>query len=236
MTHGSAGLLLLADGRLPAGGYAHSGGLESAIRTGRVRDTADLGRFLTGRVTTTGAMNAAFAAAACATLRRSAAPEADPGDERQALNRLAVLDAELDARTPSPALRKVSHTLGRQLLRALKAVIPHPLQQRMPQRTNYPVVFGAGAAMLDLAPVDAARGILHETVSGPASAVVKLMSADPFDAYRVITELRGVLDEIAEDAADRAWNEPEDLPSFGAPLSDYAAEVHESQETRLFAS
>ncbi|MEU3308861.1 urease accessory UreF family protein [Nocardiopsis sp. NPDC006832] len=236
MAHGGAGLLLLTDGRLPAGGYAHSGGLESAIRTGRVRDTADLGHFLTGRMRTTGAMNAAFAAAACATLRRSAEPEADLDDRRQALNRLVSLDAELDARTPSPALRKVSHALGRQLLRALKAVNPHPLQQRMPQRTNHPVAFGAGAAMLDLAPIDAARGVLHDAVSGPASAVVKLMSVDPFDAYRVIADLRGVLDEIAEDAAERAWDEPEDLPSFGAPLSDHVAEVHETQEARLFAS
>ena len=235
MTHGTAGLLLLADGRLPAGGYAHSGGLEEAVRTGRVRDTADLGRFLTGRATTTGAMNAAFAAAACAALRE-AGPETELGDGQQALNRLAVLDAELNARTPSPALRRVSHALGRQLLRALKAVSPHPLQQRMPRSINHPVAFGAGAAMLDLAPVDAARGMLHETVSGPSSAVVKLMSADPFDAYRAVAELRGLLDEIAEDAADRARNAPEDLPSFGAPLSDHMAEVHETQEARLFAS
>ncbi|GAB3490184.1 urease accessory protein UreF [Nocardiopsis coralliicola] len=236
MAHGGAGLLLLADGRLPAGGYAHSGGLESAVFTGRVRDTADLARFLAGRVATTGAVNAAFAAAACAALRRSTAPGADSGDERQALQRLAVLDAELDARTPSPALRKVSHTLGRQLLRALKAVSPHPLQQRMPPAAHHPLAFGAGAAMLGLAPVDAARGLLHETVSGPASAVVKLMRADPFDAYRVITELRGTLDAAAEDAAGRAWDDPEDLPSCSAPQSDYLAEVHETLETRLFAS
>lgn len=235
MTNGTAGLLLLADGRLPAGGYAHSGGLESAVRTGRVRDTADLGRFLTGRVRTTGAMNAAFAAAACSSLR-DAGTGAGLDDGQQALNRLAVLDAELDARTPSPALRRVSHALGRQLLRALKAVSPHPLQQRMHRSTNHPVAFGAGAAMLDLTPVDAARGVLHEAVSGPSSAVVKLMSADPLDAYRIIAELRGVLDELAEDAADRARSAPEDLPSFGAPLSDHMAEVHGTQEARLFAS
>ena len=37
-----AALLLLADGRFPAGGYAHSGGLEASIAAGRVRDVADL--------------------------------------------------------------------------------------------------------------------------------------------------------------------------------------------------
>lgn len=232
MTHGTAGLLLLADGRLPAGGYAHSAGLESAIRTGRVSDIGDLQEFLTGRVTTTGAMNASFAASACAAVGQSDRLEG----QHQVLERLSTLDAELDARTPSPALRRVSRTLGRQLLRALEAVNPHPLLQQLPRWINHPVIFGAGAAMLGLAPVDAARGLLHETVSGPASAVVKLMSADPFDAYRVIAGMRDLLDAEAERAASRSLDHPQDLPAFGAPLSDLMAEVHETQEVRLFAS
>ena len=34
-------LLLLADGRFPSGGHAHSGGLEAAVVRERVRDLAD---------------------------------------------------------------------------------------------------------------------------------------------------------------------------------------------------
>ncbi len=33
-----ATLLVLADGRLPAGGHAHSGGFEAAVSAARVRD------------------------------------------------------------------------------------------------------------------------------------------------------------------------------------------------------
>lgn len=57
-------LLLLADGRLPAGGHAHSGGVEAAVSAGRVHDLTTLGSFLRGRLATTGLVNAAFAAAA----------------------------------------------------------------------------------------------------------------------------------------------------------------------------
>lgn len=224
MARGTEALLLLSDGRLPAGGYAHSGGLESAIRMGRVNDIEDLKRFLTGRATTSGAVAAAFAAAACG---------ACLGDR---LENVSVLDDEFQARTPSPALRQVSRTLGRQLLRAMTAIHPHQLQQRLPRRLNHPVAFGAAAAMLDLEPDDAARGVLHETLMGPAMAVVKLMSVDPFDAHRALAELVPLLDTIAGDAATYADADPATLPAFGAPLSDVVAEHHAAEEVRLFAS
>lgn len=35
-----AALLVLADGRFPAGGHAHSGGAEAAVRAGRITDAA----------------------------------------------------------------------------------------------------------------------------------------------------------------------------------------------------
>lgn len=221
---GAEALLLLADGRLPAGGYAHSGGLEAAVRTGRVADIADLERFLAGRATTSGAVAASFAAAACRSV--SAAR----------LGTLALLDQEFRARTPSPALRQVSQTLGRQLLRAMTAIHPHELQQRIPDRLHHPVAFGAAAAMLGLAPADAARGILHETLMSPAMAVVKVMSVDPFDAHRALAALIPLLDEISAEAAGHAHCDLAELPAYGAPLSDLLAEQHAVQEVRLFAS
>src|SRR5689334_165109 len=104
-----ATLLLLADGRLPSGGHAHSSGLEAQVSAGRVRDVRDLAGFLRGKLATTGLVAAAFAAAAC---RRPAEwPSLDDG---------------LDARTPSPALRRASRAQGRALLRAGRAMWPLP--------------------------------------------------------------------------------------------------------------
>jgi urease accessory protein len=48
----ASALLLLADARLPAGGHAHSGGLEAAVAAGRVVDAASLDGFLRGRLAT----------------------------------------------------------------------------------------------------------------------------------------------------------------------------------------
>ena len=49
----SPGLLLLADARFPAGGHAHSAGVEAAVAIGDVRDVASLDRYLRARLATT---------------------------------------------------------------------------------------------------------------------------------------------------------------------------------------
>ncbi|MEU1094646.1 urease accessory protein UreF, partial [Streptomyces sp. NPDC005877] len=59
-----AALLVLADGRFPAGGHAHSGGAEAAVRAGRVRDADGLAEFCRGRLHTAGLVAASLAAAA----------------------------------------------------------------------------------------------------------------------------------------------------------------------------
>jgi urease accessory protein len=66
MTTGRTALLLLADGRFPAGGHAHSGGAEAAVADGRIRDVATLAEFCRGRLHSTGLGAAAQAAAAAA--------------------------------------------------------------------------------------------------------------------------------------------------------------------------
>ncbi|MET9855589.1 urease accessory protein UreF, partial [Streptomyces sp. NPDC006450] len=49
-----ATLLVLADGRFPAGGHAHSGGAEAACKAGRIHDAATLAEFCRGRLHTAG--------------------------------------------------------------------------------------------------------------------------------------------------------------------------------------
>ena len=157
MTDGLSALLLLADGRFPAGGHAHSGGLEPLAAAGRVRDTAALESFLRGRAATTGAVAASVAVATREAFARS---------DRSLL---CELDVELDARIPSPALRRASRKLGRQLERAIRAVRPDPSLDLLPARPHHPVAFGAAASVLGLSPRATAQAVLHETVTGPAT-------------------------------------------------------------------
>ncbi|MET7754153.1 urease accessory UreF family protein [Streptomyces sp. NPDC005389] len=221
MTSRSA-LLVLADGRFPAGGHAHSGGAEAAVRAGRVRDAAGLEAFCRGRLHTTGLTAAGLAAGAAQGL--------DPGE----------LDAAADARTPSPALRAAARKLGRQMMRAARAAWPcaelDALAGAFPRGAHQPVVLGVAARAAGLGPEDAAHCVAYETVSGPATAVVRLLSLDPFQATAVLARLAPAMDLVAEEAARAARQGVDALPAASAPLLDITAEQHASWPVRLFAS
>ena len=60
----NSALLALADSRLPAGGHAHSGGVEQAIAAGVVTDPRSLSTFLCRRLATSGSVSAGLADAA----------------------------------------------------------------------------------------------------------------------------------------------------------------------------
>ncbi|MFD4713336.1 urease accessory protein UreF [Streptomyces sp. NPDC058430] len=221
-----AALLVLADGRFPAGGHAHSGGAEAAVKAGRITGAASLEEFCRGRLHTTGLVSASLAAAAALGL--------DP----------VTLDEAADARTPSPALRTAARRLGRQLMRAARKAWPHPeldaLARRFPKGAHQPVVLGLTARAAGLGPVDAAYCSAYESVSGPATATVRLLSLDPFDATAGLARLADDIDRVATEAAEaaaRAVTEGADsLPAASAPLLEVGAEAHAAWAVRLFAS
>lgn len=216
-------LLLLADGRLPAGAHAHSGGLEAAVEAGEVRDAADLRAFLDGLLRTTAATAIAVAAAAC---RAFAAGDGEV---------LVMLDAEESARTPSPALREASRAQGRQLLRAAEAIWPAPGRAALPPLPHGPhlaLAQGVAAARLGLTPTDAARLAAYHAVSGPATAAVRLLGLDPFSVHRIVAEAAAAAEALVA-AGD---GEPAALPSGSAPHLEIGAEVHRTREIRMFAS
>jgi urease accessory protein len=219
-------LLLLADGRFPAGGHAHSGGVEAAIAHQAVHDTDSLEAFCLGRLHTTGLTTSGLAAAAAAGV--------DP----------LLLDDAAAARTPSPTLRAVARRLGRQMMRAARATFPSEDLERLaaarPQGAHQPIVLGLAARAAGLTPLDAAYAAAYENAGGPATAAVRLLSLDPLDASGLLARLSSDIDAVAEaaaQAADRATAEGVDaLPSASSPLLDITAEQHAAWNVRLFAS
>ncbi|MDJ1138071.1 urease accessory protein UreF [Streptomyces iconiensis] len=222
MSGAAAALLVLADGRFPAGGHAHSGGAEAAVKAGRVKDAASLGAFCRGRLHTAGLTAAALAAAAAA--------GHDP----------LALDEAADARTPSPALRRTARKLGRQMMRAARATWPCPeldaLAAARPRGAHQPIVLGLAARSAGLTPLDAAHACAYENISGPATAAVRLLSLDPFDATAVLARLAPEADDVARRAVEAAEGDLADLPAASAPLLDITAEAHATWPVRLFAS
>ncbi|MEU6739646.1 urease accessory protein UreF [Streptosporangium sandarakinum] len=221
-----AALLVLADGRFPAGGHAHSGGAEEAVTAGRVRDVASLEEFCRGRLHTSGLVAAAIAAAAAI------------GYD------LLLLEEAADARTPAPVLRHTSRRLGRQLLRAARAAWPcaelDALAAIRPHGAHQPVVLGLTARCAGLTPLDAAHVAAYESIGGPVTATVRLLRSDPFDATAVLARLTSDIDHVASRAAEAARRVHADglaaLPAASAPLLDIAAERHVTRPARLFAS
>ncbi|MYR23867.1 urease accessory UreF family protein, partial [Streptomyces sp. SID6137] len=146
------------------------------------------------------------------------------------------------ARTPSPALRLAARRLGRQLLRAARASWPCPeldgIARSFPKGAHQPVVLGLAARAAGLGPAEAAYCALYESVSGPATATVRLLSLDPFDATGVLARLAPELDTVARTAVDAAGRAAAEglqaLPAGSGPLLEIMAEAHASWPARLF--
>ncbi len=222
-----AALLLLADGRFPSGGHAHSAGTEPAVGAGEVHDMTSLRAFVEGRLATGGVVDAAFAAASCARASR-----VDP--------QWTVLDAEYIARTASPRLRQISRTLGRQLLRGGERAWPSAafgaVRRALADGVPQPIAMGVVAHAFGASPADAALCELHHLVGSLASGAVRLLGLDPFDIAAFNAQLAPQLDRLAIDAGDHAHDEPAMLPASVGLLNDVLAEHHGTWEVRLFAS
>jgi urease accessory protein len=218
-----AALLLLADARFPTGAHAHSGGIEAAHATGDVHDLDSLAWFIAGRLATTALVDATFTAAATSF----------SGEWME-------LDAELAARIPSPRLRAVSRTLGRQLLRAGARAWPSSVYASLREDTVHdpfqPIALGAVAFAAGLSSEEAALCALHHQIGTWTTAAVRLLGLDPFAVHALAARLAPAIESLATEAAGLALGDPADLPSTSSPLGDILAEHHATWEVRLFAS
>ena len=221
----SVALLLLSDGRFPAGGYAHSGGLEEAVEEGLVGH--EVPRFLRDRL-------AAVSGPEC-TLALAAARGARAGD----LTALAELDAEAEARLPSPPLRAASRRLGAQLLRTASTVWPESTligaYRRQSETTPRPVAFGVVAAAAGLDDRPAAAAYLYEEATLITAAAVRLLPLDAAETARWLIAAEPLLDALAAAAVAFA-GAAADLPSSFAPALELRSLTHSAREGRLFAT
>ncbi len=222
----SPAVALLADGRFPTGGHAHSGGFEAAHREFGLSTVAEVGEAIEARLATVGTTEAALLAAI-----------------RHQMNAGSVdwhiVDAELTARIAPPALRDISRSLGRQWHRAGREVFG---EEAIPdvdvtgtgchQLTAIAVVMRAAA----VSPGDAVVVHLHHLVATVTTAAVRLLGADPWAMQRLHHGLGSRFVTIAEEAlagAARPWCE---LPAWSAPWADQLAQEHASWDVRLFRS
>ncbi|WP_280305231.1 urease accessory protein UreF [Nocardia neocaledoniensis] len=213
--------LLLADGRLPTGGHAHSAGLEPALRAGLAPEL--IPRYLEARLHTVGRVEAATAVLA----RRVAA-----GSSAVTLDEIEIAYA---ARTSSAALRAASAQLGRGIARLAGRLWPddpaiHTLTElRAPCR---PVAFGVVAAVAGLDARQTARTVLYDDLQTAACAAPKLLPVDPVEPVRWVLDLAATVDRLA--GLDLAVTDPADLPARTAPLIEQWSLEHANRQRRIF--
>jgi urease accessory protein len=183
------------------------------VRRGAVTGAGDLARFLRGRLATAGLVTAALAAAACELAATdgggSAGREAGAPPTVDAASGIELwwrLDAEADARTASPAQREAARTQGRLLLRTARRMWPSAaldaLARAVPEGPHHPVALGAAAASAGCTPRQAALAAAYTSVTGPATAAVRLLGLDPVTVHRLLADLAPAFDDTARAACE----------------------------------
>ncbi len=222
----NAALMMLVDGRFPAGGHTNSAGVEAAVRLGDISDDITLERYLLGRLATSGRVEAAFAAHVAGLVR----PTPDV---------LATIDAELSARIASRALRAASRRFGRQLLRSGSMIWSSPTLDAISSGdtdAHQPVVLGAVVAATGGTPTDAAAVAFHHLSAAVTTAGVRLLGLDPMTVARVQARVGERVDVWIADAASWAASPVAALPAAGGSLTDILGEDHAGWDARLFVA
>ncbi len=221
-------LLHFSDTGFPAGGYAHSFGLERYVQAGLVSDADGVERFLLAQLE--------GSAGPCDATAAVAARHALGSDD---LDECRRLDETLEAMKPVRELREASRQMGRQTLRIAAALTDHArlgaYREDVDAGTapgHHAVTFGMTAGALGWSAESTATGFLYSTTALLVGAALRLLPLGQTQGQRVLWRLHPVIARVAREAAAR---EPADMWSF-APGLDIQAMLHERLDSRLFRS
>jgi urease accessory protein len=221
-------LLQFGDSAFPAGGYAHSFGLESYCQAGIVRDAEGVTLFLAAQLEgSTGPCDATAAASALRAMRA--------GD----LDECRRLDEILEAVKPVREFREGSRQMGRQTLRvaaaltgdaSLAAYLDEVTTGQAPG--HHAAAFGMAGGALGWTDLEAATAFLYSTAALLVGAALRLLPMGQLEGQRVLWGLHCLIERLAREAAAR---DAAHLWSF-TPGIDIQGMRHAQFEARLFRS
>lgn len=228
MTDAWLAVLQFADGLFPAGGFAHSLGLETYVQDGVVRDRASLEQLVAAHLE--GSAGPADGVAVAAAVRIAITGDVPAWSE---------LDARLEGMKPVPETREASRQMGRQTLRVAAALGADAFLSELARTVDdgltpghHAAVFGAALGRAGVEPELAAAAYLHSTATLLVGAGLRLIALGQLDGQRVLVSMRSRIAGLASAAARAA---PADMWSF-SPGLELASIRHATLDTRLFRS
>lgn len=212
----------LADSAFPTGGFAHSGGLESAWQHGEIRTRADLLQ---------------FSRAALAQCSRASLPFAATAFDRSAA--FPKIDRQYDAFTSNHVANRASRLQGRAFLNSARSAFDNLELESLHQEVqsealpgHFAPVCGAIYRSLDLPRAAALRLFLFTQLRGWTSSAVRLGIIGPLEAQKTQASLSECSEELLSSAADLSLESAVQT----APILEILHASHDRLYSRLFQS
>ncbi|WP_117191683.1 urease accessory protein UreF [Rhizobium terrae] len=202
----------------PIGAFAWSGGLESAVANRLVKNSVDLGDWLSALMRHGAFWNDAVLFSEA--WRRF--EDAVALKETAELGLAMAGSAERFAETLS---------LGKAFVAAASAW-PDPVLERLPSDVPFPVAVGAVAAAHGVPANKALAAFLHAAASQAVSAGIRLGCCGQVDGVKILAGLEGAIAQLS----DRAPGLTLDHLGGAAVQAEIASLRHETQHSRLFRS
>jgi urease accessory protein len=211
----------LADSAFPAGGFAHSFGLEAAWQQREVTG-ASLPSFVGDAIAQAGQSGLPFVLSA----------HDDPAG-------LPAVDERYEAFLRNPVANRASRVQGRAWLGTVERSFPTPGVRELCDVVrlaggprHFAPAFGATLRTLDVDRRETSRLYLYGVARGTLSAAVRLGIVGTMDAQRMLSERSADLDRTIERCGDLAIDEAAQT----APLIDLWQASHDRLYSRLFQS
>jgi len=212
----------LADSAFPAGGFAHSGGLEAVAQNGEIKSAADLENFLHVALQQTAHGSLPFVGAGF-----------------KALVPFAEVDWLFDAFTPNHVASRASRAQGQAWLASAERSFGSPaiaelresvLRDALPG--HFAPVFGAVARSLGFECGTALRLFVFLQLRGWTSSAVRLGIVGPLQAQAIQHRLSAHAEAVAKLGRELSLDDAAQT----APLLDLFHATHDRLYSRLFQS
>ena len=203
----------IVDSAFPAGGFAHSFGLEAAWQQGEV-NAASLPAFVRDAIAQAGHSGLPFMLAAF--------------DDPESL---ALFDERCDAFLRNTVANRASRVQGRAWIGTVSRSFPDVDVRGIGNR-HFAPIFGATMRVMGIERAEAARMFLFGVARGTLSAAVRLGIVGTNEGQRVLSQLGEDLDRIIRRCSDLAIDDAAQT----SPLIDLWQASHDRLYSRLFQS